>query len=213
MAARSWRRSRFRTTAVPTFREIENATADSQSSASEPRGRNRQRRSRVRTCRPSANKRRNVARSEIPRIKQRSCGGPCAADSSGSRVRHESTCGSESRAFSPCGDCLAGTYASSSSPRVLRQTCGVRRVGHHTLSEKGHTRQSRPRENLSMLGARVAAIQHPPLSTNHRGPQSWGSNNPIRQLPDRRARVRTLSRSGRNSLRTELAKANRVART
>lgn len=73
------RRIRLRTTALPTFLGIAYATRRLASSAMSSRWRSR--RCDDRTLVPSARRRANVARSEMPRIKQRSCDGPCGGGS------------------------------------------------------------------------------------------------------------------------------------
>lgn len=149
------RRSRLRTTAFPTLREIEYAIRTG-SSTVRPASftRKRHRRSRDRTCRPSDRSRVNSLRSEIPEIKPTACGGPYVDGSSESRGRREWTCANGSRVSWLVCEHLVGTCASSLLRIVWARADAYRRRHAPRLSGRDTRAPIAEREPANVTTAR-----------------------------------------------------------
>jgi hypothetical protein len=154
--ARSRRRMRFRTTAFPTFRDIEYAICGVLvESVLMSSRRYRHRRSRDRTCSPSDRSRTNSARSVIPEIKPTACGDPYGVGSSRSLDPPGSTSAGESRASSTASGHLADTCASSLLRIVWARNRCTPMASHAMAVEVGHTRAPRVKRTNQCYGHAV----------------------------------------------------------
>ncbi len=142
--ARKRRRSRFRTTAFPVARPIENATRVGVTSGS---GTNEHHNGSIRRRVPSRRRRSKVARSWIRPIKPTGGPGPWLDGSGSRRGRHACSCGRGTRACGIGGGCWAGTYASRRSPDVrddkhvtwqARHGGSVGNTRGHGLTDQGY---------------------------------------------------------------------------
>lgn len=165
-APRIRRRIRFRVTAVPTFRVMTNATRVVSSSSD---SRWRMLKYSERTNTPWVRSRANVARSEIPRIKQRASVDPSGDGCLGPRGRRESTSDCETRASWHAFGRWVGTYASwfSSFLSTGNKRCtpgvnpGCRDGGRTRELPARSTHHATPSWRVKPTGARVDSLQKP----------------------------------------------------
>lgn len=166
--ARSWRRTRFRTTAVPSARPRANATRG----GVEMPGGSRMyvhHRTPARARRPSAVRRANSRRSRMRQIKPTACDGPCRAVPSAQRGRPGCSSADGNRASWHGGGYWVGRCASRSPPRAaLGSTHGSTTTSFETAPRAGRGGQN----NLQDYGRAAPSGNRAPREERERSRRS-----------------------------------------